>query len=417
MKEIDFLIKKYNETGFSPEEIAYVLQRIKEAKPGDDADLGIFICLFGKVGGPEYRELIERFIDYPTQPWVSVQALNTLCTDWDLTAEYLPKVKEFIKGVDWDESDEVRLIALSIAGEYLRKTFEKELLQLLISFFEDLGKNDTFQEKRDYARAFLQSCAYQNLARAMGKEWEEIPDVDEIKQFIVSKQFHCLNLKMIRNAHEMLKDGFHILKDFDNLLKKHKENRLSAEEIADVFQEIKKAKPGDDEDIDMSICLLGQMGGPEYRELVEKFLDYPTLPYASLQALNTLCSDWGLTAEYLAEIKKFIRGVKWDESDKIRLTAIGLAGEFLRKTFDKELLQLLISMFEDFGKIDSHYERDESSREFLQSCAYQNLAIAMGKDWEEIPYEEVITECIKNKQFHCFDLEMLKKAHEMVQVS
>jgi hypothetical protein len=59
--------------------------------------------------------------------------LKTLCTRWGATEEDLEALKFYLKGAEWDYSDDVRIVAMSIAGEYLRLDgFDPELLALLL---------------------------------------------------------------------------------------------------------------------------------------------------------------------------------------------------------------------------------------------------------------------------------------------
>ena len=57
----------------------------------------------------------------------------------------------------------------------------------------------------------------------------------------------------------------------------------------------------------------------EAREIVDKFLYYPSYPYVSCMALKALCEQWGLTHAYLKELKQFIKGVPWDVNKRGRV--------------------------------------------------------------------------------------------------
>jgi hypothetical protein len=186
------------------EEISEVAQRVKDVKPGNDEDLVALIKILGVSGATEHRKLVEQFLYYPTDTLVSQMALHTLCNYWCLAREYLNELKTFIRGVEWDDCDDIRLFAISDAGAYLRSSYDKELLQLLISVFEDLGKSDAFYETDTNHRELLQSAAYEAIARAIGKEWEEIQDSDEIEYFLQNKQFDQIDSSVIQQARNML---------------------------------------------------------------------------------------------------------------------------------------------------------------------------------------------------------------------
>ena len=186
------------------DEIADVAQRIKDIKPGNKEDLPCLIFALGRSGADQYREMVEKFLYYTSGEWVCIEALRALCTYWCFTADYLKELKMFIKGAEWDDTDDVRLWAMSIAGDFLKENYDRELLYLLLEVFENLGKSTSVREIRDYARSLLQSAAYEAIATAMGKKWNEIPDGDFIEAAIENKQLDLLDLTVIQKAHQMI---------------------------------------------------------------------------------------------------------------------------------------------------------------------------------------------------------------------
>jgi len=91
-------------------------------------------------------------------------------------------------------------------------------------------------------------------------------------------------------------------------------------------------------------------------------------------ALQILCLFWGLSDDYIAEVKKFIVGSEWDDNDDVRLQCIGIAGEYLKSKEDNELLIRLINIYEDTSDFES-----------VRGSAYFALARAQGKNWDELP--------------------------------
>lgn len=176
MRNLDDLLEEAKWGRLTEEEIQYVASQIKECKPADSRNLYTLLHILGKAtaGNPmaaQYRNLVEGFLVYPSDSMISRIAFVVLCNYWDLDKEYLPQMKAFIRGVDWDD-DDVRLVAISSAGEYLRKTFDRDLLELLIQTFE--GNSCSSREGlevEDVAR----ETAYSALARADGREWDQIP--------------------------------------------------------------------------------------------------------------------------------------------------------------------------------------------------------------------------------------------------
>ena len=195
---MDDLIYEATYGELTKDEIFYVVQRIKDTTPEDDKDLSTLIFILARAGTAEYKPLIEKYLYYPKNPRVSRETLKALCSYWNLTPNYLNEIKQFIKGVTWDDCDDVRIVALSISGEFLRTSFDKDLLQLLIHFFENLGyAEDLLETDEGDGREILKGGAYEALLRAIGKEWDEIPDVDAIETVIKNKKLVLTTIKKL----------------------------------------------------------------------------------------------------------------------------------------------------------------------------------------------------------------------------
>lgn len=161
MVDLDKLLDKAKWDKLTPEEVQYVVQRIENSKP-NDPDLYVLIYTLGRSGEIKYRKLVERFLYFPSDPMISLIALKTLCDYWSFTEDYLSELLNFVHGVEWDEENDVRNVAISTLGEHLRQHPDNKLLQLLIDIFE----NDQDEIDRE--------TAYVALARAMGREYKEI---------------------------------------------------------------------------------------------------------------------------------------------------------------------------------------------------------------------------------------------------
>lgn len=185
----------------TPEEITYVAQRLKNYEIDDEVTVSKLIYILGNVGAIEYRELVEKFLYHRADLYACQQALRILCTCWGLTEDYLEAVKLYIRGAEWDDTDDVRLSAMYIAADYLReKKFDRELLYLLLQVFEDLGNSNDIHESRDDARALVKSWAYEVIARAMGKDYEEILSDDDVEEIIETGQLELLDQEMLQKA-------------------------------------------------------------------------------------------------------------------------------------------------------------------------------------------------------------------------
>lgn len=144
--------------------------RIEDFKGSNANELYTLLLIVGRdPNGIQYRSLVEKFLDYPKEPMLSRLALKTVCNYWGLTKNYLGTVKSFVKGVSWDDSEDIRLVAISTSGEYLRETIDKELLQQILEVYENLHESP-----------LVRSSAFEALLRTIGMDWNEIPSVGDL---------------------------------------------------------------------------------------------------------------------------------------------------------------------------------------------------------------------------------------------
>ena len=206
MRSFDELAHEAKWGEISKDEITYVAQRLKNFKPGEDSDvlLATLIYILGFSWASEYRDLVEPFLCYRKYDWVCCRALKALCTCWGLTENYLEIIKMYIRGADWDESDDIRIIAMSIAGAFLREKFDRELLQLLVDIFEGLGEIEGIHETCEEARDLLKGCAYEVLSRAVGEDWDDILEGEEVVKLMANGQLSFLDLPVMQKAHQLL---------------------------------------------------------------------------------------------------------------------------------------------------------------------------------------------------------------------
>ena len=83
-------------------------------------------------------------------------------------------MKQFVKGVDWDEWEDIRYNEISIAGWYLTNHEDKELLEDLILIMEDDDEDMSIRKR-----------AYVALAEATGKSIVEVSYAPEIDFSII----------------------------------------------------------------------------------------------------------------------------------------------------------------------------------------------------------------------------------------
>ncbi len=111
-----------------------------------------------------YLKLVEQFLQSKEDPMLTRLALKILCSEWGLTQHYVDQVLAFMRPVPWDEAGYIRQIAISIAGEHLRRHRSAPLLQELVRIFAEAEPQELILEDTYFA-----------LARAVGHEWSEIP--------------------------------------------------------------------------------------------------------------------------------------------------------------------------------------------------------------------------------------------------
>jgi hypothetical protein len=143
-------------------EISLVAERLSESAGSHDAYT--LIHILGCARATQYEKLVQRFLNSPSDPTVARIALQTLCNYWGKAGNYRAEVLAFLRGIAWDVDDEARLAALSIAGEFLRISFEGSLLEEVIRVWEN--------EKHS---PIVRQAAYFALSRARGANWNELP--------------------------------------------------------------------------------------------------------------------------------------------------------------------------------------------------------------------------------------------------
>jgi hypothetical protein len=147
-------------------------QKMRCTLTQEEFELNLLLHALGYVGAfegiePGYVELVEKFIVYPPLPLISVAALDVLCNDWDLTEAYLDKIKSLMRGESWDYDGEVKVKAMCVAGEYIRKTSDKECLKILLEIFDNKNKSEEVRHCQ---------LAYWCIARGFGFDDSQIDD-------------------------------------------------------------------------------------------------------------------------------------------------------------------------------------------------------------------------------------------------
>jgi hypothetical protein len=160
--DYDGLLDRAKWDKLSEAEIDMVAKELQKATP--EADPYTLLHILGKSGATRYRNLVEQYLENGNDPWLAKLALQILCSYWGDASDYVEQITRFVRGVSWDEDGDCQLAAVSIAGEHLRTDHDPVLLYILLELFENEAEDQLLREG-----------AYRALARAMGREYTEIP--------------------------------------------------------------------------------------------------------------------------------------------------------------------------------------------------------------------------------------------------
>jgi hypothetical protein len=160
--------------------------------------------------------------------------------------------------------------------------------------------------------------------------------------------------------------------NFNDLLDRAKQGDLSDREVDAVAAALERADPS--EDPYTLLHILGISRAQRHRPLVERYLRWFDDPMLARLALQILCSHWGETREHLDYVRSFVSGDPRDPGDDVRIAAIAIAGEHLRNHQDRELIAMLIGIFDA-----------PTAPQIVRESAYFALARASGLDRKEMP--------------------------------
>lgn len=169
------LLSKAEKSTISKDELDEVVKRINNLS--DKPNLEVLISILGETRRREYQKIIEKFLIYPENPMVSRTAMIILCQDWGLADQYIPFIKEMMRGTDWD-GGQVRYIALMEGSKLFYQKNDKELLKILLDVFENEQ-----EEKR---------CAYEAIGLAIGMDLRDLRS-KSFDQRVIEQAYQKLN--------------------------------------------------------------------------------------------------------------------------------------------------------------------------------------------------------------------------------
>lgn len=158
---LSHLLDEAKEGRLSPADAGNVAALLRHRPDSDDAYTAIHIL--GRAGATGYRDLVASFLDSPDDPELARIALVVLVDHWGFGSEYRDRLRSFVRGVEWDADDDVRLVALSAAGEVARTTRDRRLVSDLLDIAVD-----------SHEGTLIRDTAFDAVARALGAGYDEL---------------------------------------------------------------------------------------------------------------------------------------------------------------------------------------------------------------------------------------------------
>ncbi len=180
------LVKRAKRGTLPQKEIKEIAIILEQSPPG--MNLYPLLLAIGYSNAVDYRKTVEAFLYCEREPMLAALALQILCDFWGNTQLYIEDVKRYVQGIHWDDDQDVRLRAISIAGEYLHQENDRELLEYLYTVVGDRKEEQLIREN-----------AYCALARAAGRDWNELPSAT--RSFDLEKD---IDLKILEEIQQRL---------------------------------------------------------------------------------------------------------------------------------------------------------------------------------------------------------------------
>jgi hypothetical protein len=172
------------------DELDWVASKLQESPP--ELSYIQMLMILARQRAQQYRGLVEHFLEYRGDWSCVAEALRTLCRWWNDTHLYIDTLLKYMSAME-DESynlldvSEVRRVAISLAGEYLRDNKEPKLLNRLIELYEnpDLPEWTFIKDPHSRSleiqqeRGFVRCAAYLAVAEAMGRAYRTLPHIED----------------------------------------------------------------------------------------------------------------------------------------------------------------------------------------------------------------------------------------------
>ena len=154
------IVQKASNGSLTKAELKEVHSALKSGKY-DDYSL---LLVIGRSGAREYIRDVECYLNNLADPFLTRLALQILCEYWGMATRYEKEIEEFIKKIDWDEDDAVRLMAIACVVPLYKEKENIDLLRLVYDVFKDNSE-----------REIVRCAAYETLALISGKSVYELP--------------------------------------------------------------------------------------------------------------------------------------------------------------------------------------------------------------------------------------------------
>lgn len=159
--ELIDLMRRVKINSLTRSEIDQVADRLVNDQGDDDAYSLLYIV--GRSGGLWHEKLVASYLENPDDPMLTRLALQILCSFWKLSEKYVEYIDRFLTGVPWDADDEIRLMAISVSGGFLRDHNHLGIRTKLLSLLRD-----------EHESGLVRESALEALARSLGRDWKEI---------------------------------------------------------------------------------------------------------------------------------------------------------------------------------------------------------------------------------------------------
>ena len=163
--DLNDLVYRSKEGRVTEQEISQVAGALSSGDGGPDTYRLLYVI--ARCGARSHERLVAQFLSYRPDPAVAGLALQALCTFWGLTEKYLDEVERSLRGIEWDHNGDIRRIAITAAGEFLRTKPACSLLTELLRLTD-----------REIEEENVRRFAVEALARAIGKPLTEVLDPD-----------------------------------------------------------------------------------------------------------------------------------------------------------------------------------------------------------------------------------------------